>query len=68
MVTHPSGDSVAMVTKKKVEKEEDTASVADSAFGTASVSGTVTGTQFSEVSWLMHTWTAVDTMYISISM
>ena len=61
-MSHPSGESVAMVTKKKVEKEEDTASVAESGIGTASVSGTFTGTQFSEVSWLMHTRTAAKLM------
>ena len=53
-----SCDSVAMVTKKKVDKDEDTASIVDSAFGTASVSGaTFTGTKFSEVSCSIHTRT-----------
>ena len=49
-----SGDSVATATDQKVDKDEDTASIADSALGTASVSGaTFTGTHFSEVSCLI---------------
>ena len=47
-----------MATNEKVEKDEDAASIADSAVGTASVSGaTFTGTQFSEVSCSIHTST-----------
>ena len=42
------GDSVAIATNQKVDKDKDTASIADSALATASVSGA--GTQFSEVS------------------
>ena len=52
-----------MATKQKVAKDEDTASIADSAVCTASVSGaTFTGTQSSEVSCSIHTRTAVNTM------
>ena len=47
-----------MATNQKVDKYEDAASIADSAFGTASISGaTFTGTQFSEVSCSIHTRT-----------
>ena len=47
-----------MATNKKVDKDKDTASIAESALGTASVSGaTFTGTQFSEVSCSIHTST-----------
>ena len=50
--------TIAMTTNQKVDKDEDTASIADSAVGTASVGGaTFTGTQFSEVSCLIHTST-----------
>ena len=63
MISSLSGDSVAMATNLKVDKDEDSASLADSALGTASISGaTFTGTQFSEVSCSIHTRTAVNTM------
>ena len=51
-----------MATNQKVDKDEDTASIADSALGTASVSGaTFTGTQFSEVSCSIQTMIAENT-------
>ena len=50
--------SVAVATNQKVDKDNDTATIADSALGTASISGaTFTGTQFSEVSCSIHTST-----------
>ena len=53
---HLSGDVVSMATYLKVDKDEDAASIADSAIETVSVisGATFTGTQYSEVSYSIH--------------